>query len=138
MILHVLLVDGSGALLEVGVVALLGVTVMLLVRLAQIDATWPEWPEQIRTLLVRLGALFLYLFVTLLSGTLSLAGELWGLLPQFINPLYVLVSIPVLLAILTFGLVLVAPDQQKNPRLRAAAFFVLLVPASTWRAYQSS
>lgn len=124
---RVLVVDGSGVLLETAVAVVPVGLVVLVARFARIDADWPEWPETIRSSAVRWGAIVLFLTITLLSGGISLAAELTGVLQSYVGPLYSLISIPVWLATLTIGLFLLAPGRGDKPIQRALGLFLVMV-----------
>jgi hypothetical protein len=124
---RVLVVDGRGVLLEVAVVAAPIGLVILLARFARIDSNWPEWPKTIRSLAVRWGAILLFLIGTLLSGGISLAAELAGLLDTASLPLYSLISVPLWLAALTIGLALLALGRSGNPLQGAVGLFLVMV-----------
>ncbi len=124
MIVNVLRLDGSGVILALVVVAVLAGVVAFLVRLAPICE---RWSDTIRSQAVLLGAIFIYIYLTLLSNVTGTIGESWGLLIQFFFPFFALVITPIGLAVLTSGLFLLVSGWISKPKQKAIGLFLVMV-----------
>lgn len=131
MIVNVLRADRSQALPELIVAGILAGLVSLLVRSAPCYA---GWSDEIRTRAVILGAVAVFTFTTLLLDATSAVGRAVGLSPLVDGQLYALVGTPVLLAVLTAGLFVLARGSAGKPLQRQLGLFLVMAGLLTFVA----
>jgi hypothetical protein len=130
MLINEVRINGLEIVLGLALVAVLIALVAIVVRFAQIRS---DWPARIPPLALLLGAIILYVqFAATATDVVILPlAVAHGLALGILEPLSLLMTVPVLLMALTTGLVLVARGRLGRPNQGAVGLFLVMVTLLT-------
>jgi len=124
ILVNELRLNGWGVLLGLALLAVTSLLVALVVRFARIRA---DWPAQIPPLALLLGASVLFLQYAVTDEVIGPLAVAHGLAVGVLEPLFLLMSVPVLLIALTIALVLVARGRIGRPNQGVIGLFLVMV-----------
>jgi len=131
MLVNEVRINGWKILPGMALLAVLIALVALIVRFARIRS---DWPAQIPPLGLLLGSIVLYLQFAVTYEVIVPLAATRGLSLGVLEPLLLLMAVPVLLVALTTGLVLVARGRLGKPNQGAVGLFLVMVTLLTLTA----